>query len=277
MVERLPIPVQELEIDAGEYRFDIRPDPSGGLRPGWTKVTFRNVGGEAHQVMFARLKDGVDMAELAEAGPATPPGPGRSSSSTCSAASATSARATRPSRWSTSPRARSWPCATCRPPTASRTLLLGMSTVLQVSEATTDPAPVAPTTIGSGESPLVRGRIELAADGYVIPSPLESGWYHVENTDTDDPATGLHELSLLRLDRALDGDEVEGFVSDLAANRMPDVQVDAMGGLGAVSPGFDGYLYLDLDEGAYLAVDFMPDPGDPRPHMLDGYHASFRQ
>ena len=45
--------------------------------------------------------------------------------------------------------------------------------------------------------------------------------------------------------------------------------------LNGVSPGFDGYLYLDLKPGHYLAVDFMPDPGDPRPHMLDGYHGRF--
>ena len=82
---------------------------------------------------------------------------------------------------------------------------------------------------------------------------------------------------MLRLGRSLDEAEVDGFVADLAANRTPVVQVDAVGGLGAVSPGFDGYLYLDLADGDYLAVDFMPDPGDPRPHMLDGYHASFRQ
>ena len=51
--------------------------------------------------------------------------------------------------------------------------------------------------------------------------------------------------------------------------------VEAVGGMGAISPGFDGYLYLDLEEGEYLVVDFMPDPGDPRPHMLDGYYARF--
>jgi hypothetical protein len=45
--------------------------------------------------------------------------------------------------------------------------------------------------------------------------------------------------------------------------------------MGAISGGFDGYLYLDLVPGDYLAVDFMPDPGEPRPHMLDGYFDRF--
>jgi hypothetical protein len=45
--------------------------------------------------------------------------------------------------------------------------------------------------------------------------------------------------------------------------------------MGALSAGFAGYLYLDLEPGHYLAVDFMPDPGDPRPHLLDGYVTPF--
>ncbi len=49
----------------------------------------------------------------------------------------------------------------------------------------------------------------------------------------------------------------------------------ALGGMGALSAGFDGYLHLDLDPGPHLAVDFMPDPGEPRPHLLDGYATAF--
>ena len=64
----LPVPVQELDIDGTEYTFTVSPDPAAGLKPGWTTVKFHNIGREAHQVMFARLKDGVDLAELAAAG-----------------------------------------------------------------------------------------------------------------------------------------------------------------------------------------------------------------
>jgi hypothetical protein len=69
--------------------------------------------------------------------------------------------------------------------------------------------------------------------------------------------------------------EAEEVVADLAANATPAVALEALGGLGAISPGFEGYLHLDLEPGSYLAVDFMPDPGDPRPHLLDGYWATF--
>ena len=93
----------------------------------------------------------------------------------------------------------------------------------------------------------------------------------MRNTDT-----ALHELSLLRLGESIDDDdELDALVGDLAANETPQVSVEAIGGMGAISSGFDGYLYLDLAPGDYLAVDFMPDPGDPRPHLLDGYFATF--
>lgn len=278
-VERVPVPVQELEIDASEYAFEISPDPAGGLRPGWTEVTFHNVGAEAHQVMFARLKDGVDMGALAAAGAGDSSGAGAiefvdmiGGVSYIDPGNDITAMVDLPA---------GTVMAMCYVPTDGGVAhaLLGMSTMLQVSEPPADPPATgaAPDTGPTSDPPAVRGTIELSGDGYEIPSPLATGWYHVRNTDTDEPALGLHELSLLHLDRSLQPGEVDQLVDDLAANRTPAVGLDAVGGLGAVSAGFDGFLYLDLPPGDYLAVDFMPDPGDPRPHMLDGYHATFRR
>ena len=82
-------------------------------------------------------------------------------------------------------------------------------------------------------------------------------------------------MSLLRLARPITADQTAVLVEDLAANRTPQVGLEAVGGMGAISAGFDGYLYLDLAPGDYLAVDFMPDTGVPRPHMLDGYYGTF--
>ncbi len=275
----MPVPVQELEIDASEYAFEISPDPAGGLRPGWTEVTFHNVGAEAHQVMFARLKDGVDMGALAAAGAGDSSGAGAiefvdmiGGVSYIDPGNDITAMVDLPA---------GTVMAMCYVPTHGGVAhaLLGMSTVLQVAEPPADATSTgaAPGTGPASDPPEVRGTIELSGDGYRIPSPLEAGWYHVRNTDTEEPALGLHELSLLHMDRSLEPGEVDQVVDDLAANRTPAVGLDAVGGLGAVSAGFDGYLFLDLPVGDYLAVDFMPDPGDPRPHMLDGYHATFRR
>lgn len=271
--ESLPVPVQELDFVADEYSFRISPDPAVGLRPGWTTIRFRNDGAEAHQVMFARLKDGVDMSELAAAGAGDSSGAGAiefvdmlGGVSYIGPDREITAMVDLPS---------GTVLAMCYVPTPEGVAhaLLGMSSVLDVgADDGEDGAETA-----TGDRPEVLGTIEMGPEGYRIPSPLESGWYRVENTDEGTGGEGLHELSLLRLERPLDADEVDRFVGDLAANVVPDVGLEALGGLGAISPGFEAFLLADLTPGDYLAVDFMPDPGDPRPHMLDGYHTTFRQ
>ena len=262
----LPTPVQELEIDATEYTFDISPDPSGGLKPGWTLLNFHNVGVEAHQVMFARLKDGVDMSELAAAGANDSSGSGAiefvdmvggvsyigPDQDTTALVNLTEGTV----------------MAMCYVPDANGVAhaLMGMTTLLNVSAPSDDAVPSEPEP--SGEE--VVGTIELTEDGYQVPDDLRAGWYHIENNDS-----ALHELSLLRLGGSIDDDQVGVLVEDLAGNETPQVELEAVGGMGAISAGFDGYLSLDLAPGDYLAVDFMPDPGEPRPHLLDGYYARF--
>lgn len=278
-VEQLPTPVQVLDVDGSEYTFDISPSPAEGIVPGWTMVRFHNVGVEPHQIMFARLKDGVDLAELAAAGAGDSSGAAAiayvdmiGGVSYIDGGNDLTALVNLPE---------GTVMAMCYVPDAEGVAhaLMGMSTLLPVA-APADGAP-APTATGldpaeGGEaSREVVGTIEMAADGYHVPDDLRPGWYHVINTDDEDPALGLHELSLLRLGGPLADEDVEGLIADLAANIVPDVPLEAVGGLGAVSAGFEGYLYLDLEPGDYLAVDFMPDPGDPRPHMLDGYHGRF--
>lgn len=262
----LPQPVQTLDIDGADYTFTISPDPAAGVKPGWTLVRFRNVGAEAHQVMFARIKDGVDMGELAAAGAGDSSGAGAIDFvDMIGGVSYIDPDRDITAMVNLTP---GITMAMCYVPDAEGVAhaLMGMSTMLNVAE-TPGAMPA------SGPAPreeAVRGTIELSADGYQVPDDLQAGWYHVRNTDTV-----LHELSLLRLAEPIDEREVQPLVEALASNQTPSIAVEAMGGMGAISAGFDGYLYLDLAPGPYLAVDFMPDPGEPRPHMLDGYYSTF--
>ncbi len=268
----VPSPVQHLDIVGTEYRFHITPDPAAGLRAGWTEVRFHNAGSEAHQVMFARLKDGADLGELAKAGAGDSSGagaiefvdmlggvsyigPGRRITAMVNLPAGTV-------------------MAMCYVPDAHGVAhaLMGMSTFLTVKDAPVAGSPPDPS--GRGTRP-VQGTITLSHRGYEIPSPLPTGWYHVRNTDAGAPGTGLHELAVMRLGHALTPTGTHRLLGDLATNADPKVRLSALGGLGAISPGFDGYLHLDLPRGHYLAVDFMPDARNPRPHLLDGYATTF--
>lgn len=281
----LPAAGSSLEIVGTEYTFDLAATGADGgaidltageaLPAGWTHVTFHNEGAEAHQVMFARLKDGVDLAELADTaggdssgsaaiefvdmlGGVSYIGPGQSIEALVDLPPG-------------------MVLAMCYVPDAHGVAhaLMGMTTTLTVEEGA-EPAADAPAGAGAAE-PVV-GTIEMAADGYRVPDELPPGWYRVANVDEGEPGvggTGLHELAILGLDEPLDGAALDQLLGDLATNATPTVALDALGGLGALSSGFEAYLRLDLDAGPYLAVDFMPDPGEPRPHLLDGYVTAF--
>ena len=274
----LPAAASAIEIVGTEYTFDLTAtgadgeviDMEGGeaLPAGWTHVTFHNEGAEAHQVMFARLKDGVDLAALADTaggdssgsaaiefvdmlGGVSYIGPGQSIEALVDLPPG-------------------MVLAMCYVPDAHGVAhaLMGMTTTLDVG------GPGEPV---AGTDPVV-GTIEMTADGYVLPDELPAGWYHVVNEDpgaAGAAGTGLHELAVMGLDRAVDDEELSRLLDDLAVNATPAVELDALGGMGALSSGFEAFLYLDLEPGPHLAVDFMPDPGEPRPHLLDGYATPF--
>ncbi len=271
-LDRLPVPVQEIEIDGTEYAFQIRPDPSAGLRPGWTLLHFHNIGGEAHQAMFARIKDGVDMSELAAAGAGD--SSGASAIEFVDMIGGVSYIGSGQDTTAMVKLDTGLVMAMCYVPTAEGVAhgLLGMTSALNIiatptgSTGATARAPTEPNATASH----VVGTIEFGPDGYRIPDTMHGGWHRVVNSDT-----ALHEMAILRLERAVDDDEAANLVADLAANRQPKIAVEAVGGMGAVSSGFEGYLDMNLDPGEYMVVDFMPDPGNPRPHMLDGYFATF--
>ena len=267
----LPEPVQVLDIKATEYSFEITPDPSAGLKPGWTLLKFHNIGSEAHQAMFAQLKDGVDLAELSAAGAGDSSG-----ASAIAFVNMVGGVSYIGAGQDTTAMVNLVPgiaLAMCYVPNADGVAhaLLGMTKLLTVAAPSGDAAPAAAEPGNKKpSSKKVVGTIELAKDGYQIPDNLRKGWYHVKNTDSL-----LHEMALLRLGKALPAKQTKTLVEDLAANKATKVTTEALGGIGATAAGFDGYLYLDLPKGDYLAVDFMPDPGVPRPHMLDGYYARF--
>lgn len=288
----LPTAVGSLDIVGTEYEFAIEASGADGetldlaagdaLSAGWTHVTFHNEGVEAHQVMFASLKEGVDLADLADTaggdssgsaaiefvdmlGGVSYIGPGQSIEAMVDLPAGLV-------------------LAMCYVPDAEGVAhaLMGMTASLNVVEPDGETAEGA-TAEGAAEpagggAEVVLDTIEMTADGYRFPEEMPRGWYRVVNGDEVEAGaagTGLHELALMGLDEPLDDEALDQLLDDLATNATPDVDLVALGGMGALSAGFDGYLLCDLDPGPYLAVDFMPDPGEPRPHLLDGYATIF--
>jgi hypothetical protein len=267
--EPLPVAAQDLTMVGTDYAFALEGG-DGELDAGWTDLTFRNDGEEAHQVMFARLLAGVDLAEVAEAAAGDPSGGSAiefvemlGGVSYIGPGQTIRAMVELPE---------GMVLAMCYVPTAEGVAHadLGMSTTLAVGA----PGPVE-TQPDSASGRRTQGTIELADDGYRFPDALPDGWYRVANTDSGTGGEGLHELSMMRLERAASDDELAALMEALADNATPPLSVEALGGMGALSPGLDGYLHLDLPAGDYVAVDFMPDPRETRPHLLDGYYAPF--
>ena len=263
--ELLPEPVQELEIDATEYSFVISPDPAGGLRPGWTSVRFHNTGDEPHQVMFARLKDGVDMSELAAAGAGDSSGAGAiefvdmiGGVSYIGPGQDTTAMVDL---------SEGLVMAMCYVPDEHGVAhaLMGMSTSLTVLPADGS----ASSSPGAGEEVL--GTIELSEDGYRMPDEMGAGWYHVVNTDDGAPR------AVAAAPRRTDRRRPRG-----AGRGRPGGQPDPGGGArGGRRHGchLRRVRRLPVPRPRPTATTWpwtsCPTPGDPRPHMLDGYFGEF--
>ena len=182
--EMVPEPVQALDIDGRDYTFEISPDTTGGLAPGWTLVRFHNVGAEAHQVMFARVKDGVDMGELAAAGAGDSSGAGAiefvdmvGGVSYIDPDQTTTALVKLDE---------GLVMAMCYVPDAAGIAhaLMGMTSALTVNVDAENPErPTRPSMR------RCKGPIAMTADGYDVPDDLTAGWYHVTNTDDGAPRT----------------------------------------------------------------------------------------
>lgn len=260
---------QVLEVDTGEYTFKFPDLQPSELHAGWTEIRLTNVGKEAHQVMFAQLKPGADLAELAQQ--AGSDSSGSAALGFVNMLGGVSYIAPGQQTRSLVNLPEGLVMAMCYVPNDQGVAhaLLGMSTMLTVGPA----QKLGAASPADSNNAVVVGTIRFGADGYEVPEKITKGWYHVLNSDTENPGVGLHELSILRLqtNATLSKSEINSVVTDLAENKTPAVGITALGGYGALQPGYEGYVWLDLSAGQYLFVDFMPDDSDPTPHLAKGY------
>jgi hypothetical protein len=129
------------------------------------------------------------------------------------------------------------------------------------------------TVTGQGNSahpPVpVRGTISAFSFGFHLPATINGhGVYRFVNTADADS----HELTLLKLAPGMHADDVLNWLT--SPNGPPPFS--SAGGFGALAPGGQGWVRLDLSPGDYVAVCFVPDDEAPHlPHIELGMHAEF--
>ena len=113
--------------------------------------------------------------------------------------------------------------------------------------------------------------ISLVLSDYVFTfdKPLTAGHHtiKVENTATQD-----HEIELVKLAPGKTLADFEKWLADGMAGPPPG---SAVGGIASMKPGVANYFDVDLTPGEYVAICFVPDHKDGKPHLMHGMVKQF--
>ena len=246
-------PATTLEVVSGEYAFELSATT---VAPGRLPVRLRNDGVEPHQLMVARLHDGVTLEEYLAAF--------EDDSETAAAAlvdeaggvNAVDPGATRTGYADLEPGSYVVLCFLPTPDGPSH-LHAGM-----VAELTVVDAPVL-------EDPEAVDEITMVDFGFALPvgGVAEPGTYRVVNEGPSD-----HELVLMRVDEGKALGDVAAYLQGGFRGEPP---LAFVGGAGGVEPGADTYVDLDLAPGDYVAMCFLPDPATGKRHAELGMVSTF--
>jgi hypothetical protein len=156
---------------------------------------------------------------------------------------------------------------------------LGMQTVLEVTEGSTDSA--------APEADVTVNLIEMAFEGLPTDAPAGSHVLEIVNTGTQ-----LHEIVILQLAAGVTIEQaMQGFmepppspvaspvVDQTVASPIAETPAGppfvAIAGVAPISPGETNYAAFDLVAGDYIAICFVPDAETGAPHFAMGMIAGF--
>lgn len=243
---------ERLDVVAGEYEFELSATT---VAAGRLPLTLRNDGVEPHQLMVARLHDGVTLDDYLAAY-----AEGETSSAAlvdeAGGVNAVDAGTSRTGYADLEPGDYIVLCFLPTPAGPSH-LHEGMVAALTVVDA-----PVV-------EPPAPVNEIDLVDFGFTLPEggPVQPGPYHVVNKGQSD-----HELALMRVD---DGKGFADVVAFLQGGFRGEQPLAFVGGAGGVEPGADTYVDLDLEPGTYVAMCFLPDAATGKRHAELGMVTTF--
>jgi uncharacterized cupredoxin-like copper-binding protein len=245
-------PATALEVIATDHAYHLS---AATLAPGTVPVRLVNDGDEPHQVMIARLADGVSVDDyLAAVGEDELAADALIEhaggvSIVDAGTEATGYADLTPGRY----------VLLCYIPASDGVghLQHGMAAELTVAEHA---EVAAPTPVAD---------IVMSDFGFTLPSDgsLEAGTYRFVNEGRQD-----HELVLMRLE---EGHTLADVIGYLQAGFQGDKPFRFTGGSGGVEPGRDAYADLTLTSGDYVAMCFVPDPVSHKHHVELGMLAAF--
>jgi hypothetical protein len=124
-------------------------------------------------------------------------------------------------------------------------------------------------TAAAAAAPNADVSLVLSDYTFTFDKPLTAGRHtiKVENTATQD-----HEIELVRLDA---GKTLADFEKWLGAGMAGPAPGSAVGGIAGMQPGTVNYFDVDLAPGEYVAICFVPDQKDGKPHLMHGMVKQF--
>lgn len=107
--------------------------------------------------------------------------------------------------------------------------------------------------------------IEAHDFSYTTSGMITAGWVRVKLSNA---GAEPHHVQFLRLN---DGVTVEQFQEALSQGEGPALAlVQLTGGIGTIAPGGEAQAILNLPQGEYVILCFVPSPSDQTPHFVKG-------
>lgn len=122
---------------------------------------------------------------------------------------------------------------------------------------------VTPSAAPAAPAPTADVMLTLSDYAFGFSTPLTAGHHVIK---VDNTATQPHEFVLFRLKPGKTMDDVGKF----AATYKGEIPVEGVGGVPAMAPGQSQYVTFDLTPGDYVAVCFISDAKDHKPHTEHG-------
>lgn len=240
-------------ITGKDFAFDMPSTLPAGL----VDITFKNTGKEPHQVNLAHLNKGVTEDKFKSTLQQGPDAALRLISFVGGANTIDPGQSQRVVLDLTSGQY----VALCflSSPNGKSHIMQGMMKFFTVNQATPGSQPSAPESVGT---------VTLKDFNISVPANLSAGSYTWKVVNNG-PQT--HEMDLIKLKAGKTVQDARNY----ANNPSGEPPFTDAGGMGALAPNTSGWVMLNLQKGTYVALCFVPDVHNGKPHFEEGMVTEF--